>query len=180
MFSHIWQEFVTFACKCFAIVSQNGESGMATFKVEVQKQREDGTFAVKILFTHNRKLKRLPTITKDDMTHSGKIKNQRISAKLFYTIHRERTDIATFNKAINTGLKEVGKKIGLPGLQFYAARHSWATIARNDLEISKDIINDALNHIDKNMAITDVYIKKDFSAINKANKSVLDYVFNKE
>lgn len=63
---------------------------------------------------------------------------------------------------------------------FYISRHSWATIARNDLSIDKETINEALNHADKHMAITDLYIKKDFSAINEANKKVLDYIFTEE
>ena len=34
----------------------------------------------------------------------------------------------------------------------------------------------ALNY--KNMEITDVYIKRDWSVIDKANRRVLDYVFH--
>ena len=75
-------------------------------------------------------------------------------------------------------MKAVGKKIGIPDLEFYAARHSWATIARNDLNTDKSTIDEALNHVDKNLSVTDLYIKKDFSIINKVNKSVLDYIFN--
>lgn len=54
---------------------------MATFKTEIQKKRKDGTCAVKILLTHNRELRRLPTgiyLSKEDLTKSGKIKNQAI------------------------------------------------------------------------------------------------------
>lgn len=55
---------------------------MATFTFEVQKERKDGTRNVKILLTHQRKLKRLPTsiyVTKADLTtRSNKIKNQEI------------------------------------------------------------------------------------------------------
>ena len=84
-----------------------------------------------------------------------------------------------FGIAINLGLKEIGKQVGVERLQFYAARHSWATIARNDLRIGKDIINDALNHVDPTMAITDVYIRKSFDHVNEANKMVVDYIFSK-
>jgi len=84
---------------------------------------------------------------------------------------------STFNAALNKGLKRIGEKLGIEKLEFYSARHSWATIARNDLMIDKSTINDALNHIDNSMSVTDLYIKKDFSAINKANEKVLDYIF---
>ena len=36
--------------------------------------------------------------------------------------------------------------------------------------------NEALNHVDKTTAITDVYIKKDWSVIDRANRKVLDFV----
>jgi integrase len=66
-------------------------------------------------------------------------------------------------------------------LSYYYARHSWATIARNDCEIDMQTINEALNHAsDANMKITDVYVKKDFTRIWEANRKVLDYVFGSD
>lgn len=85
-------------------------------------------------------------------------------------------NMESFNRAINIGLKEVGKEIGIERLQFYAARHSMATIAVNDVGISKYIVNDMLNHTDQSLKITELYIKKDFSHINEANVKLLDYV----
>jgi integrase len=81
-----------------------------------------------------------------------------------------------FNRAINKGLKEIGKEIGLPALSFYAARHSWATIASNDCHIDKYTVHLALNHVDQEMKITDRYIRKDWSMIDKANRKVLDFL----
>lgn len=69
------------------------------------------------------------------------------------------------------------KNLNIPQLTFYSARYSWASIAYNDLGIDKYIIHQCLNHSDKNMEITDVYIKRDWSVIDKANRRVLDYVF---
>ena len=82
----------------------------------------------------------------------------------------------SFNRAINIGLKDIGKEIGVERLQFYAARHSMATIAVNDVKISKYIVNDMLNHTDQSLRITELYIKKDFNTINEANVKLLDYV----
>ena len=82
----------------------------------------------------------------------------------------------SFNRAINIGLKEIGKEIGIERLQFYAARNSIASIAVNDVKISKYIVNDMLNHTDQSLKITELYIKKDFSHINDANVKLLDYV----
>lgn len=85
-------------------------------------------------------------------------------------------NMESFNRAINIGLKEIGKELGIECLQFYAARHSMATIAVNDVKISKYIVNDMLNHTDQSLKITELYIKKDFSLINEANVKLLDYV----
>ena len=82
-----------------------------------------------------------------------------------------------FNKAINKGLKDVGKKVGIGDLQFYAARHSWATIAMNKAGIDKYMVHAALNHVDPEMKVTDIYLEKDWSIINDANRKVLDFVF---
>lgn len=86
------------------------------------------------------------------------------------------TTMDSFNRAINIGLKEVGKELGIDKLQFYAARHSMATIAVNDVKISKYVVNDMLNHTDQSLKITELYIKKDFNHINEANVKLLDYV----
>ncbi len=61
-------------------------------------------------------------------------------------------------------------------LTSYYARHSWATIARNDCKISKDDINLALNHVDNEMKVTDIYIAKDWTIIDEANRQVIDAI----
>lgn len=104
-------------------------------------------------------------------------KYQDATGKKVFRFHHLYADEKTFNAALNKGLKKIGKVVGVDNLEFYAARHSWATIARNDLSIDKNIINEALNHVDKNLSVTDLYIKKSFSAINEANEKVIDYIF---
>ena len=85
-----------------------------------------------------------------------------------------------FNRALNIGLKDIARHIGVDNIQFYSARHSMATIAANDVRIPIYIVNDMLCHIDERMKITNLYIKKDFSAINEANAKLIDYVFGKQ
>ena len=92
----------------------------------------------------------------------------------FYERFRKMEDL---NRSINIGLKEVGHEVGVERLQFYAARHSLATIACNDVGISKYIVNDMLCHTDQALKITEMYIKKDFSQINEANSKILEYIF---
>jgi integrase len=82
-----------------------------------------------------------------------------------------------FNRAINLGLKQIGKMLQVDDLEFYAARHSWATIALNKVGIDKYTVHAALNHVDETMRITDIYIERDFVNENRANAKVVKYVF---
>ncbi len=88
------------------------------------------------------------------------------------------SSMGNFNRSVNKGLKEVGRELGVDRLQFYAARHSMASIAANDVGISKYVVNDMLNHTDPALKVTELYIKKDFKTINEANIKILDYVLN--
>lgn len=82
-----------------------------------------------------------------------------------------------FNRAINLGLKEIGKELNIDNLEFYAFRHSLATIAVNDLDIDVYLVAKLLNHVEGSIHITELYIKKDFDKINSANKAVVNYVY---
>lgn len=92
----------------------------------------------------------------------------------FYKRYSSPTD---FNRAINIGLKQVGAKVGIDGLEFYQARHTFATLSRNLMKFSKSDVDEALNHVGT-FDIADVYIKKDFSIINENNFKLIDRVFN--
>jgi integrase len=56
------------------------------------------------------------------------------------------------------------------------ARHSWATIARNECKISKDDVALCLGHEDEDNNVTDMYIKYDYSIIDESNRKVLDII----
>ena len=84
-----------------------------------------------------------------------------------------------FNRAINLGLKQIGKILKIDDLEFYAARHSWATIALNKVGIDKYTVHAALNHVDETMRVTDIYIERDFVNENRANAKVVKYVFGR-
>ena len=98
------------------------------------------------------------------------------SGKRAFNFYRRYTDERTFNSAVNKGLKVVGEACKIENLEFYSARHTWATIARNECSISVDDISLALNHTDIYKKVTFKYIKKDFSRIDEANDRVLDLI----
>lgn len=101
------------------------------------------------------------------------------TGKRLFNFYQYYGDEKTFNKAINSGLKEIGAILEVDDLEYYAARHSWATIALNKVGIDKYIVHAALNHIDDSMKVTDIYIERDFVNENKANAKVVKYVFGK-
>lgn len=96
-----------------------------------------------------------------------------------FNFHRRFSMYETFNSSINHGLKDIGKAVGIEGLQFYQARHTFATLSRNLMKFSKSDVDEALNHVGT-MDIADVYIAKDFSIINENNAKLIERVFGLE
>lgn len=96
-------------------------------------------------------------------------------------------DHRNFIHQCNKALQRIGKveRRGLggkkfveaewPGLTTYWARHTWATVAYNDLGISKDVIAQALGHADGH-EVTNIYIREDPRRVDEANRRVLDWV----
>lgn len=103
------------------------------------------------------------------------IKKYRDTDRVF-TFHRRYGSPEDFNRAINVGLKAVGEAVGIDGLQFYQARHTFATLSRNLMHFSKGDVDEALNHVGS-YDVADIYIQKDFSVINDNNFKLLDKIF---
>ena len=96
-----------------------------------------------------------------------------------FSFYRRYAGFEEMNAALNKGLKEVGKAVGIPKLQFYQARHTFATLSRNMMKFSKSDVDEALNHVGS-YDIADVYITKDFSIINENNFKLIEEVFADE
>ena len=80
---------------------------------------------------------------------------------------------ATANGLTTAVNRELSKTI--PGVTAYYARHSWATIARNNCGISKDTISEALNH-SSGLSITDTYLARNWDGFDNANRAVIDFI----
>lgn len=75
------------------------------------------------------------------------------------------TTLDSFTSKVNSQLKGIE---GLPhDLSMYWARHSWATIAANDLDISQDVISHALGH-STGAKITAVYVDYSLRKVDEA------------
>lgn len=76
---------------------------------------------------------------------------------------------------VDKALHEICEKIGLPKrTTMYWARHSWNTIAQNELDIPQEIAARALGHGKK--TVNDIYLNFDITKIDRANRQVLDYI----
>lgn len=75
-------------------------------------------------------------------------------------------------------LKETGSILGVDDLEFYAARHSWATIAVNKVGIDKYTVHAALNHLDDSMKVTDIYIERGPSCGSEPQNRLYKFLIN--
>ena len=79
-----------------------------------------------------------------------------------------------FNKIVNQGLKRIGSEIGVDNLTFYHARHTMATLCANKLGIDIARVDEMLNHSAPELALSRVYIQRDFSPLWEANKKLIE------
>jgi integrase len=78
-------------------------------------------------------------------------------------------------RRVSRGLGEISKELGAT-ITWYAARHTWATLARNECGYSIDDVAFALNH--SSGRVTDKYIRKDYTLIDRMNKRVIALVIS--
>ena len=92
-----------------------------------------------------------------------------------FNFHRLYSNPGQFNKRVNKGLSIICKRLEIPEITTYYIRHTFATIARNELGISKDDIHLALNHSSAGN-VTDLYLATDWSIIDRVNRKLIDYL----
>jgi len=82
--------------------------------------------------------------------------------------------VTTLTSQLNTNLKVIGAKIGVPSLTMYHARHSWATLAATEIEppATTEEIGRALGHKEK--GVTSGYITRGYKRTDQINRAVLD------
>lgn len=81
-----------------------------------------------------------------------------------------------YTQHINAGLKKLIPEPPFNHLSTYYARHSWATIAYNELGASMETISAALGH-QYGSRITSVYINPDTRKVDKLNRRMLNLIF---
>lgn len=106
---------------------------------------------------------------------AGLFETYRGNSRVFNLSDRFR-HIQNFRVVVARGMKEMCAELGIEPVTFYTARHSFATIARNDCDVSMDDIALCLTH-SSGFAMTDTYVKPDFGRVDRVIRKVLDVVF---
>lgn len=91
----------------------------------------------------------------------------------FYKLY---TSTGQFNKRVNRGLELICERLKIDAITTYHARHTFASIARNECNIPVDEVDLALVHKD-NYDMTDKYTRIDYTKVDRAVRAVLDYVY---
>lgn len=71
----------------------------------------------------------------------------------------------------NGNLKSWCESLGIAPFTMYAARHTWASLART-AGVEKATIDECLAHVGS-LRVADIYIEKDWELMNEANRKVL-------
>ena len=85
----------------------------------------------------------------------------------------------SFNANANSGIKQICKAMGLPKEDWYSVytfRHTWGTVAQNDVRASLSDVAFAMNHTSGHK-VTRGYIKIDFPPAWELNDKVIDFIF---
>lgn len=85
----------------------------------------------------------------------------------------------SFNANVNIGIKQVCEAMGIPKEDRYCVytfRHTWGTVAQNDVRASIDEVAFGMNHASGH-TITRGYVKIDFSPAWELNEKVIDFIF---
>ena len=80
-------------------------------------------------------------------------------------------DKSVASQKVNRGLANWCRKNGVDRFTFYAARHTWATLARK-AGVEKALVDECLCHVG-DYELTDIYAERDWDLLNGANMKVL-------
>lgn len=107
-----------------------------------------------------------------------KYRNTTEDERLFNFYQRMSTS-DSFNANANSGIKQLCKAMDLPKEQWYSVytfRHTWGTVAQNDVRASISDVAFAMNH-SSGHKVTRGYIKIDYSPAWELNDKVIDFIF---
>lgn len=96
-----------------------------------------------------------------------------------FNFHLRMSTSDSFNANANSGIRQICKAMGMPKEEWYSVytfRHTWGTVAQNDVRASIPEVAFAMNHSGGH-EITRGYIKIDYSPAWELNEKVVDFIF---
>ena len=84
------------------------------------------------------------------------------------------TNQASFSSSMSHKMSSVSKAVTGKTFSMYSARHTFATLARNECGVDKATVDECLNHITTDMKLADVYIRRDWERLWEVQKKVVD------
>lgn len=98
------------------------------------------------------------------------------SGKRAFNFYESYPNEDDFSACVSSLISNVRRILSLENYTVYMARHTWATVAYNDLGINESDIAFCLTHASHHQT-TDFYIKKNFDKVDVINRKVIDWVF---
>ena len=96
-----------------------------------------------------------------------------------FSFYQRMTTSDSFCANVNSGIRQLCKAMGMPKEEWYSAytfRHTWGTVAQNDVRASISEVAFGMNHSNGHN-VTRGYIKIDFSPAWELNEKVIDFIF---
>lgn len=83
-------------------------------------------------------------------------------------------DPYSFSSKATHSIKHTSKSLFGREFTMYAARKTFASLARNECGVDKATVDECLVHITQDMKLADIYIKRDWNRLWEVQKKVLD------
>lgn len=96
-----------------------------------------------------------------------------------FNFHVRHTSSDSFGANVNGGIRQVCESMHIPREQWYCGytfRHTWGTVAQNDVHATIDEVAFGMNH-SSGHKVTRGYIKIDFTPAWELNEKVVDFIF---
>ena len=94
--------------------------------------------------------------------------------KRLFRFYSHYTTLKSFRESICFGMEGIERAVPYKRhYTFYAARHTYASLAYNVAKIDKYTVHELLNHSDNEMKITDRYIERDWQRLFDAHERIV-------
>lgn len=100
-------------------------------------------------------------------------------SEYMFNFYRRFCTSDSFGANVNAGLKELCNAMGIPKERQYCVytfRHTWGTVAKNDIKVSMADVAFGMNH-SSGHTVTRGYVKIDFAPAWELNEKVVDFIF---